>query len=400
MSHSLRHLGDDRWQCAVYLGRDENGAQRRKTRTFRARSKREATSKGHQVEADLRAELDRVVVTVAQAAEDWWPRWLERERSPSTVESYRIILDRHILAGPLAGVPVEDVTTAAVERWYGQLRSGDDGLSPARIRRIHAVLTQVFKQCVRARQLVVNPAADAWKPAGNAKRRQFVAPEVVAQILAAAHDIDPTHARVLAVAGRTGLRRGELAGLRWSRIVAAERAILVERSVIEVAGKHIARKDARWPANSKGAQWPDGRWLVEKDTKAHNVEPVLLSAGDVALLTQQAQWQQTEAEKAGVKLAADPFLFAVTPPFDRPIHPDTLTRWHLQACEAAGVTGVRLHDLRHHHASVYLAAGATLEETRQRLRHKSIQTTMGYLEADRSKQSELVDLTPRWELGS
>src|SRR5690348_8252017 len=134
----LKHLGGDRWKVAVYLGKNPDGTQRRPTRTFTASGKKDAAKKAAKLEAEIREAADRTVVTVAQAAEDWWPRWLERERSPSTVESYRIILDKHIAAAPFAQLAVEDVTTGTVERWYGSLRTNTEApLSPARIRRIH-----------------------------------------------------------------------------------------------------------------------------------------------------------------------------------------------------------------------------------------------------------------------
>lgn len=400
-----KHLGGDRWKVAVFLGRDADGRQIRPTRTFTADGIRAARKKAASIEAELRAAGARTdsALTVAQAAEDWWELWSKRGRSPRTREDYRRILDVHVLKWRLKDRPVREITTGQIDRWYASIprekSSGVRKVGPARVRRIHAVVVQIFDQCVRDGELVVNPAKLARKPEANAERPQFVALEVVELIVAAAYKAHPVRGRALAFAGRTGLRRGEMAGLRWSRVL-QEGAVLVDRAVVEVAGRFVDPKANCWPANGKGEKFPAGRWLIEKDTKAHQAETIALEAADLLLLTKQAEWQRAQAQLAGVKMPADPFLFAYRPPFDRPPHPNDLSDWHAKACADAKVEDVRLHDLRHHHLSVYLAAGATLEETRQRARHKSITTTMGYLEADRGRQRELLSRLAPLELPS
>lgn len=394
MSHSLRDLGDDRWQVVVFLGRDEHLRQKRSARTIRAHGKREAERKAVKVEAELREAADRTDLTLAQASEDWWAAWSKKQdRSPRTREDYRNILDTHILPSRLARQPIAKLKTGQIEAWYSELLEQVPGRRPvkaSRVKRIHAVMTQVFDHSIKNEHIVLNRTKLADKPTPHPERRTFVAPEVVGRIVAAAYQAHPARGRALAFAGRTGLRRGELAGLRWSRIL-EEGAILVDRAVVAVDPR-FAGKVRTWPTGQ-------GRVLVEKDTKAHNDEPIMLEDVDMLLLAQQAEWQRQEAELADVKLPVDPFLFANVPPFAAPVNPNAITKWHVAACKAAGVTGVRLHDLRHHHASVYLAAGATLAEAQQRLRHKSIQTTMGYLEADPARQRELLARLPRLDVG-
>jgi integrase len=134
---------------------------------------------------------------------------------------------------------------------------------------------------------------------------------------------------------------------------------------------------------------------IIKDPKAHQVAAIALGSQAAEIAAEQIEWQLTHPGHA-----EDPFLWAVQEPYGEPLHPDTLTNWFTQAAKDAGVRGVTLHDLRHWQGSQVLEVGGTVQDAKERLRHKSLQTTMGYLHADHTKQQVLVDLMPRLELPS
>lgn len=377
-------LGGGRWLARIFINRHPATGELirlRADRRFEADGIRRARTQARQIEATIRSELEAAqhnpTPTVRQAAEDWWVLWSKRTRSPTTRKSYRSILDVHILDAPFADKAVDKITTGEVERWYSSL-----DVAPATVRRIHAVFNQVLRQQVRDGTLTQNPAELAYKPEARPKEKTHTPVGTINLILAAAARRHPVRARVLAFAARTGLRRGEVCGLRHSLVD-------VDRGAIKVAYNVVV-------ANSRfvGGAVPAGRRTraVVKDPKAHQVAFVALDSQAVDVVVDQARWQ------AEWPCCDDPYLWSVTPPFDQPLNPDTLGRWFAQAAKDAGVRGVTLHDLRHWQGSQVLEAGGTLQDAKERLRHRSMQTTQVYLHADPTKQQALAELIPRFEL--
>ena len=72
----------------------------------------------------------------------------------------------------------------------------------------------------------------------------------------------------------------------------------------------------------------------------------------------------------------DSFVFSHSPDGGQPIHPDNVTGAFRRLCKRLGVQGVRLHDLRHAHATQLLAAGVPVRTVSGRLGHASAMTTM------------------------
>ena len=135
--------------------------------------------------------------------------------------------------------------------------------------------------------------------------------------------------RVLAA---TGARRGEVCGLRWSDIDRSESTLTIKRSVASVAGG-----------------------TVVKDTKTHAARRIAVDADTLAVLDQQRC--RMEERAAACRIAFDPDgSFSRRGRRLQPLHPDTITGTFRRICDRAGLSGVRLHDLRHLHATQLLAA--------------------------------------------
>lgn len=396
-----------RWKVRVFVSENQQtGEQVRRQVTFEANGIRRARTRAREIEDTIRADVHADVghktqatsadvvenalsttvdladgaVTVAAATETWWALWVRRPRSPTTQRSYRTIIDTHIRSAPFAGTPVDAVTTGDVQRWYSTL---GESLSPATVRRIHAVLRQVFDQCKRDRILVGdNPTVLAYKPEARPSDKTFMPEAVLMALIAAAHKQSPIRARTLAFAALTGLRRGEMCGARWSA-VDLERGVLIVRSAVVIA------QDKYVVAGSDSARMG----LHEKGPKAHQTAAIALSTRAVDLAGEQIEWQTRHG------ITGDPFLWSVNPPFDVALHPDTLTNWFVAAAKDAGVRGFSLHSLRHWQGSQMLADGASLAEVQARLRHRSMATTMGYLHAPgMEEQRAWAERQPRLEL--
>ena len=388
----LQDLGGGRWKVRVSFGRDEHGTQVRRAKTFKADGIRKARVLAHGVETQIRAdyerEQERPPDTFARATEQWWELWRRRDRSPSTRQGYRSMIDNHILRSPLASKPVTALRVGDFDRWYADL---GDRVGATTVHRIHAIVVQVLDQCLRDGAIASNPAKMARKPSARPARRPHTSADAVRAILDAAWERSPVHARALKFAALTGLRRGELIGLRWSRIDLELGVAVVELNTIAVGREFVDDE-----ASIRGGK--GGMVMVDKDPKSHQVAAIALGDQAAQLVADQMAWQRSEAAYTMVDMAADPVLWQPRAPFAAPMWPDTLSHWMARARRDAGQPKVRLHDLRHFQASSILEVGGTVADVQERLRHRSIQTSFGYLEADRSKQRALVDLLPQLDL--
>ncbi len=91
---------------------------------------------------------------------------------------------------------------------------------------------------------------------------------------------------------------------------------------------------------------------------------------------------------------ADGFVFAQTADGSQPLHPDTITNGFRRLCDRAGIEGVRLHDLRHLHATQLLAAGVPVRTVSGRLGHANVSTTLNvyahFLEASDREAANVI----------
>ena len=164
---------------------------------------------------------------------DWLlAKWLKQitseSRSPTTLREYQRLIDKRI-SPALGHVPARKVTALELDEFYQGLT--DEGLAPASVRRVHAVLRSGFRLGVKWRYLPSDPATDA-SPA-QLVSKAVMAPRVaeVQKMIAAADKDDPDMAALIAIAAVTGARRGELCGLRWGDVDWDDLTLTTERPV-------------------------------------------------------------------------------------------------------------------------------------------------------------------------
>ncbi|HUF33111.1 MAG TPA: site-specific integrase [Acidimicrobiales bacterium] len=116
-----------------------------------------------------------------------------------------------------------------------------------------------------------------------------------------------------------------------------------------------------------------GNQVLIKDTKTHSERTVAIDVETAARL--EARRTEVEAALAGGPTLVElPYIFSHDGG-ERPWRPDYVTAAWRRLCNAAGVTGVRVHDLRHMHASYLLDAGVPLHTVSRRLGHERASTT-------------------------
>jgi integrase len=150
---------------------------------------------------------------------------------------------------------VAEITTPELDAFYRALLTTR---KPATVRQTHAILRRAFRQAVRWGWVATNPAVEATPPRVRRAQLQIPGPDQMVALIAAAEVEDPELACFLRLAVATGARRGELCGLRWSRVDLAGGAVLIDQAVVEVGGV-IIEKDPK-PTRPGGCRSTPARW--------------------------------------------------------------------------------------------------------------------------------------------
>jgi integrase len=357
MRGHLEARGKDVWRAKVFLGRDDaTGRQRYLTRTIHG-TKRQAEAVVNQliVEAGQGSHLE-AGATVADLSQRWMAL-AGANLSPTTSHEYRRLLDRQILPS-LGTRKVRTLRAADLDLFYATLqkRGGTGGgpLSAQSVHHTHALIRRLLNQAVKWGWCVTNPATQASPPKVLRHELHLPTPKDVMALLRAANDFDPDIGCFLRLAAITGARRGELCALRWTDLDLHGGLLSISRSIVD------GRTDS----------------LIEKDTKTHSSRKLTLDDQTKGVLEELRSRHLERAAACSVSLPASAFVFSDSPDGKVPWRPARMTRAFEHLCETVGLSGVRLHDLRHFAATRMLVAGVPIKTVSGRLGHANAATTL------------------------
>jgi integrase len=366
---SLRERRPGVWELIVQLPRDATSPRARQLSRTVQGTKREAQRALAALVTEASAgKISSSTTTLAELLD----RWLEHvaeQLSPTTVREYRRLVAR-MIAPDLGSLMLRRVTTQRLDAYYASLVRERE-LSPSSVRHVHAVLRGALGQAVRWGWIPTNPAASASPP--KVPRREINPPAIAdaRALLAAADEHDVDFGALLRVLTATGARRGEVCGLRWSDVDAGSRTLSIRRSVASVSGGTIV-----------------------KDTKTYAARRIALDTDTLAVLATHHQRMQRRALLCRVELDPDGFVFTTTADGSQLLHPDTITGTFSRLCRTAGLSSVRLHDLRHLHTTQLLAAGVPVRTVSGRLGHANAATTLNvyahFLEASDRDAADVI----------
>jgi integrase len=335
---SVRRLPSGRWQARY---RTNDGRQHTAPETFA--SKTAATRHLAQVETDLsRGQWSDPRLSRTTFAE-WAARWEATTVNlrANTQAAYRNLLRRYLLPtfGPM---PLADLDAMAVRAWLARLAR--DGVGPSTRAKSYRLLSRILGTAIESGYLTRNPCTIRGAASDPVGEMRFA---TVAEVAALADAIPPRFRALVLVAAYTGLRWGELAGLRVKRVDLLHRQITVAEQLLEVRGQLAFGP----PKTGAG------------------LRTVTLPAVAVEAL---AEHLSRYAE-----VGPDGLVFAVER--GGPIRRSNFTRrvW-IPATRAAGVEGLRFHDLRHTAATLAVAAGASTRELMVRMGHSSSAAALRY----------------------
>lgn len=356
MTVRAEHVDGDRYRVRIYTGtHPHTGRPQQRSRYFRADSQRAADKQAPGIEADMRAEVAeqaKVVGTVAECVD----RWLLIQHSKSTLSPTYLRRADAIcgrIRSQLGRIKATDLSRRHVEDWYVWLRGLDRGggrrMSEATVLHHHRILSAVLTVALDA-GMVNRVVTEKRAPKAPKYDLRLPSDAELAALIAAA----PPNLRAVATfAAFTGLRRGEIFGLRWTDVEPG--IIHVRQAVVELKG---------------GV-------LLDKVPKSRRPRDVYVDeAVDRALVAWRAELEALAARRHGT-LAADARVFpnlSADKTGWTPMRPGWLSLAWARHCKAQGVH-VRVHDLRHWYAS-RLMARATPKDAQDALGHAMLSTTL------------------------
>lgn len=350
------HKRGNAWYVVVDLPRDPVTGKRKQKWHSGFRTKRDAD----RALTDILSRLDQgtYVEPTKQTLSSYLDDWLAATKSTlraSTYATYSSLVETQIKPR-LGSLPLQSITATRLNAMYGELlasgrRDGKGGLSPATVRYVHAVIRKALADAVRRNQLTRNvaDAADAPRQV-RTQIRTWSAREL--RTFLSHVEGDRLYAAYV-VAGTTGMRRGEVLGLKWQDIDLDTARVSIVRSLTVVGGYEVQFSE---PKTARGRRM------------------VALDPSTVAALREHRERQILERSLMGEAYADDDLVFSRAD--GKALHPDAFSDAFWRHSKAAKLPRIRFHDLRHTHATLALAAGIHPKVVSERLGHASITITL------------------------
>lgn len=273
-------------------------------------------------------------------------RWLPGRAASlrtSTFDAYRRSIELHVIPA-LGHVKLQRLTPDHLDRFYADLMQS--GLAPKTVRNVHTILHKALKDAVR-KNLVVRNVADSADPprlqrAGEGEMKTWSA-EHLRSFLEGTTEHRLGAAFLLGAT--TGMRRGEVLGLRWADVDLDARRLTINQTILNVGYKIT----------------------LGSPKTARSRRTIALDPETLRVLVEHRRQQRAERVAMGRAYNDQDLVFARED--GSPTHPDLFSQTFQRTVKRLGLPVIRLHDLRHTHATMGLAAGVPVKIISTRLGH-------------------------------
>ena len=331
----VRKREDGRWEGRIVVGHKSNGDPI--FRYLSAGSQKELLAKLHRNieeyrDVDLREESKMPLG-------EWLDRWLEEYAAPSvrpsTLEGYRGYIERNIKPR-LGNKPVGKITAEDIRQLYRELQEHGRQeehpqygyrLAGSTVRRIHGVLHEALDAAAQENLIARNPTDDIVLPRKKAVPKQVLNDAQLERFMTAIQEDKVWH-DFFYTELTTGLRRGEICGLKWEDFDEASGTLKVRRAVHQEKGGKLTTWDTKTAAGTR---------------------TIILPPSTAALLRERQ------------KSALTDWIFPNPLRPEQPTRPDTAYDRMKALLKEAGLPSIRFHDLRHTFATHALTSGVDVK---------------------------------------
>lgn len=289
--------------------------------------------------------------TFSSYVEHWFSAYYQKRIKETTAATRRNLLDVHLIReNPYANKPLSKITTEDIDDFYSF--KIDQEYSTSYIRKMHQMLHQAFQQAVKWKKISFNPVADSTPPSVKSKEMKIWSLDEINAFLA--HSKNDKHYILFLLAIYTGMRRGEILGLKWSDIDFDKKVINVQRSLAYIPEKGYVLTSVK--TKSSRRQIPIPNKVVKE-------------------LLQHKKVQSEQRLRLGE--AYQNLDSVVCTEIGTQQDPRNVIRVFRRLCKSANVTPIRFHDIRHTHASILISEGVDIVKVANRLGHANPKITLG-----------------------
>ena len=343
----------DRFYVVAYDGVDPlTGRERRRWHPVgHDREEAEAIAARLDNERDSRPPAVGGPITLGSFLTETWLPQKRRHVRATTAHRYAWFVERYI-SPAIGDVPLRRLRSDHLDRLYESLavtggRTGT-GLAPKTILEVHMILRAALDQAVERELVARNVAHGARarrRPPARAAARAWSAEELRAFLSSARqHRLYAA----LHLAAHTGMRRGEIVGLKWSDLDRVASRLSISRTLQSVGGRPV----------EFGVKTRTSRRTVDLD---HHT------------MRQLDRWRR-RLRHEGLPHGADDWMFCNAQ--GRFLNPESVSQLFDRIVRRSGLPRIRFHDLRHTHASLLVAAGVPIKVVSERLGHAHPAFTM------------------------
>lgn len=329
-------------------------AGRNKVKAIYGKSKGEVTEKRKAWQKELEAGLD--MDTAKMTFGDWLKRWLEVYKKgtveTTSYEMYERYINSYILKESIASVKLKDLNRTNLQSYITEKKKE---LSIASLQLIRAIISNSLKMAAEDDILMKSPAIGLKIPKQETDKREEIKPfskEELKQILGTCKDQRYFH--VIYVAAFTGMRRGEILGLRWQDVDFKNKII------------HV-RQQAKWSETAK-------KMIIGRLKTTNAYRDIKISDNVIAALKKQKAWQAANKLELGTAYAKTDLIF--TDEAGEILRSNSLSVYFVRLVARSKVESRSFHHLRHTFASIAISNVPNVKAISMTLGHATVAETL------------------------
>jgi integrase len=332
----------------VFLVRYRDNAGKRHNETVRGNRKRaEAVLTERRTSLETGSFSGKKKLTVGAYLQDWLETYAVTNCTAKTVQGYKQSINCY--TGPISGITLQKLDATHIQPIYaGMIKRG---LSNRSVDALHKALSIAFNTAVKQGTIKRNILDAVIAPKVIKKEVEVWDTETRAKAMTILRESQYGDFYQLGL--MTGMRRGELAGLKWANVNLASKHLQVVNTLQRITGQGLM----------------NGQPKTERSRRS-----IALSADTVSLLHEIRGKQMTQQLEVADAWTDSGYVF--TTGDGMPVDPNLATRAFKKMVTTAGLPKLTINGLRHTHATILLEQGVNPKVVSERLGHASVATTM------------------------
>lgn len=356
---SIRQSKDGRWEVRVTAGIDfETGKPKRIS--YYTDTKAEATKLLHEVEYKIHIDemVDPTSVTLYQWLSLWLETYMKNSLKQSTYTSYAGYINNHF-APAIGGIKLKELTTKILQDFYNYKLTKQE-LSPKTISNMHRCLHKALKQAVLEHHINFNPCDAVNLPRTDKPQIEIFTIEEQQRLMYTSFNF--RYGIFIRLTLATGIRLGELLGLRWEDVDARTNMLYIRRTL-----NRLEKVDYDGTGNKTEI-------VIQEPKTQNSVRSIPLMKSIINELMQWRSVQLSDAQIAGAAYQNSGFI--VTNQFGGYIEPRTFKDYYNTILDAANLGHFTFHALRHTFTTRALEKGMDSKTLSTILGHYSVAFTL------------------------